>query len=186
MNFNETAKLYYAAIGDFVVAYAGLEMHLGKFISAKKANAKVQNFNLSVTIAADFDMTKKAAKLDKYIQFHIPKATNQFKKEWEIIYYEVLDITEARHYLVHGLCLGFVYYEPIDTFLSFDKDNMINRKFMLSEIENLTLRTKGIVGQLTGDFWHKYAMFLGYKDYFLTGIVIGDQILAQWKPKEKK
>jgi hypothetical protein len=172
----DTSISYHTAIGEFVVVYAGLEMHLGKLIGVKKNKAVVHNHMIHVPIASDFDMVKKAKKLNEYINFHLPQNadTTFIKNEWALIYPALTEIIEARHYLVHGTCLGRVSFEPMDTFLTADSENMVKRQFYIVDIESLTDRGKQIAKMLDGDFWHKYARCLGYKNFSLTAIGLGD------------
>ncbi|MGF7082745.1 hypothetical protein [Mucilaginibacter sp. UYCu711] len=177
MEINKVTKAYYEAIGEFIVVYSGLEMHLSKFLSAQQSHAHNGLFSLSVTIAANFDTFKKVEKLDTYIHFHIPSVTESLKNKWKDIYKEIKVLAEARNFLVHGLCFGFVHCEPIDTFLTInknDKENMVTRKFMLAEIIQHTTNARAVVNSLQKDFWHEYLKVLGFQDVYLTSISLGE------------
>lgn len=165
------------AIGEFLVLYSKLEAHLAKFISAKKRTAEVKNLRLNVSIGPNFDVLRKAKKLNDYIMFDENEKLQAIYPMWEGTYNQIIEIAEARNFLSHGTFLCFKYYDPIETFISTGKSKkMINRKFFLHDIENLTFMTHVVINKLSGDFWRYYAYILGYENYALTGIILNDPV----------
>jgi|GEM_PF-6805297 len=174
MERDETAYAYYAAIGEFVVTYAELELELTKLISIKKSEAELSNFSLSITIEPNFDLIKKAKNVDQYIKFHIPNLPENLKFEWNAIFGQILTFTESRNYLVHGTCFARVHFEPMDTFLTKGDGNMKKRQFYINEIIDSTIAMKKIVSRLDRTFCLEFARALGYKKFYLTSVSLGN------------
>jgi hypothetical protein len=171
----QTKLNYDQAIGEFVVLYAQMDLHITKFIAVHCKLATENNLMLSIPIQSKLESFGKVKKLDNIISDNLIHGNIQLVKEyWDLIKNDVFDLTQIRHHLVHGTGVSVLYNEPMETRIINKSNALEKREFTIDYIKQKSKRPSEIIYHqkfgLVGDFWHLFAMSTGLNPFFLTGI----------------
>src|ERR1700744_2235571 len=99
MNRNKTKAHYDQAIGEFVVLYAQLDLHISKFIAVHCKLASENGFTLTIPIQTKLDDYGKVKKLDNIISNNLNSGNIQLIREyWSSIKQDIFDLTDIRHH----------------------------------------------------------------------------------------
>lgn len=167
---------YNQAIGEFVVSYATMDLHITKFITVHNKLACQTNLVLSVPIQSKLDDFGKIEKLDNIISFNLKDGDiTQIQQYWTSIKEDIFNLTEIRHHLIHGTGASFLYNEPIETRIINKKSKLLEkREFTENFIKQKSERLTEIIYHqkfgLVGEFWHLFAISTGLNPFYLTGI----------------
>ncbi|MBW4891830.1 hypothetical protein KXQ82_19040 [Mucilaginibacter sp. HMF5004] len=163
INILENQRKFREAIGQFITAFAEVEVYLtiyDSMIDSKRTN------NVFLVESFSNPLKIKLKHINRFIKEYLG---DNFYLRWQIIEAEIEDLNLFRHHIIHGTGFSSYWSETIKTMLKEDSKNQIlnHREFSIKDIKALSERVyhvltgnDGIQGIFFEDFMRDFKTYL--------------------------